>query len=1028
MSPRSIVQRLLPWSRPMMKQVCPPDTPPDLLGPLRPIPEIGYEVHRKHRRWPWVVCGVVLLVASYEIRTSALQAWVFSHLAARMTYTLGDGPSPRIAFPTGGPFDERYGYTRIPAFERRLTERGYRVVRQAQLSPLAARLARFDVRPPYPEPAAAGLTIRDRAGALLYDTRAGHAGFGTPTAVPALLADTLGFLEDRRLQALADPQANPVIDWGRLGKASILYAGRQIGLPVPLEGGSTLATQLEKFQHAVGGRTASPVDKLRQMTAASLQAYRAGVDTRPERQQILLEYLNTMPLGAAPGWGEVNGLPDGLLAWFGLTPMQVFAALDSPDPAERAQAYKVTLALLCAARGPSFYLVHQRPALEARIRAYLTLLTDAGILDPAFAARVRPLPLPFVRKAPPPPRLMLQRKAVLHLRGALRQLLGEPNPYVLDRLHLDVASTLDLGLQEAVADLFSRLRDPAYVHAAGLVGEHLLRRGDPADVAYSFLLFERTPAGNLERVHYDTLGRAFDINDAMKMELGSTAKLRTLVHYLELMVGLHGELAGRPQSALRQRAREALDPLTRWAAETLATQPTLALDPFLEQALDRSYSGNPDEMFFTGGGAQTFANFDRSENFRRYSVREGLVQSVNLVYVRLMRDLVRYHAARLPYDPARVLDTPQDPDRRRLLAEIADQESRDVLATAYRDQRDLPPREVERRLLGRHAKDPRYWAMLFYAGHPGATTEALAAWLAERIGPLSPSTLAHLTKAYGNPQLTLADFGFLLGRHPLEVWCAGQLQAEPHLPWSRLVELSTNARRLAAAWLFKTHNRAAQDRRLRIRIEADAFARMTPAWRRLGFPFAHLVPSLATAIGSSADRPDALAELMGILVNDGVRQDRVAIPTLRFAAGTPYETVLARRAGQSERVLPTAVAQAVRPILAAVVREGTARRVAGAFTLDSTALVVGGKTGSGDNRYKTFARGGALKASRAVSRTAAFAFYLGDRYFGVITASVEGPEAGEYEFTSALPVAVLKLLAPAIMRTIEVAPPARVSR
>jgi len=163
-------------------------------------------------------------------------------------------------------------------------------------------------------------------------------------------------------------------------------------------------------------------------------------------------------------------------------------------------------------------------------------------------------------------------------------------------------------------------------------------------------------------------------------------------------------------------------------------------------------------------------------------------------------------------------------------------------------------------------------------------------------------------------------------------------------------------------------------------------------------------------------------------VNDGVRQDRVAIPTLRFAAGTPYETVLARRAGQSERVLPTAVAQAVRPILAAVVREGTARRVAGAFTLGSTALVVGGKTGSGDNRYKTFARGGALKASRAVSRTAAFAFYLGDRYFGVITASVEGPEAGEYEFTSALPVAVLKLLAPAIMRTIEVAPPARVSR
>jgi hypothetical protein len=49
-----------------------------------------------------------------------------------------------------------------------------------------------------------------------------------------------------------------------------------------------------------------------------------------------------------------------------------------------------------------------------------------------------------------------------------------------------------------------------------------------------------------------------------------------------------------------------------------------------------------------------------------------------------------------------------------------------------------------------------------------------------------------------------------------------------------------------------------------------------------------------------------------------------------------------------------------------------------------------------------------------VSRTAAFAFYIGDRYFGIITASVAGKAAGEYQFTSALPLSVLRLLAPAI--------------
>jgi hypothetical protein len=41
-------------------------------------------------------------------------------------------------------------------------------------------------------------------------------------------------------------------------------------------------------------------------------------------------------------------------------------------------------------------------------------------------------------------------------------------------------------------------------------------------------------------------------------------------------------------------------------------------------------------------------------------------------------------------------------------------------------------------------------------------------------------------------------------------------------------------------------------------------------------------------------------------------------------------------------------------------------------------------------------------------------FYIGDRYFGVISASVLGKQAENYTFTSALPVAILKLLAPAL--------------
>jgi hypothetical protein len=114
-------------------------------------------------------------------------------------------------------------------------------------------------------------------------------------------------------------------------------------------------------------------------------------------------------------------------------------------------------------------------------------------------------------------------------------------------------------------------------------------------------------------------------------------------------------------------------------------------------------------------------------------------------------------------------------------------------------------------------------------------------------------------------------------------------------------------------------------------------------------------------------------------------------------------------------VVPPVGARPARSVLGAVVERGTAARLHGAF-VDSTGapIWVGGKTGTGDNRFDTFGRGRRLISSRAVSRTAAFAFCLGDRYYGVVTASVLGPEADQYTFTSVLPVEVLRRLAPSI--------------
>jgi hypothetical protein len=90
---------------------------------------------------------------------------------------------------------------------------------------------------------------------------------------------------------------------------------------------------------------------------------------------------------------------------------------------------------------------------------------------------------------------------------------------------------------------------------------------------------------------------------------------------------------------------------------------------------------------------------------------------------------------------------------------------------------------------------------------------------------------------------------------------------------------------------------------------------------------------------------------------------------------------------------------------------------AGAFKLaDGTPLALGGKTGTGDNRI-VIGRGSARGV--ALNRTATFVFYLGPRHFGTLTAYVMGPEAGKYNFTSALPVQILKSMGPVILPHLE---------
>ena len=164
-------------------------------------------------------------------------------------------------------------------------------------------------------------------------------------------------------------------------------------------------------------------------------------------------------------------------------------------------------------------------------------------------------------------------------------------------------------------------------------------------------------------------------------------------------------------------------------------------------------------------------------------------------------------------------------------------------------------------------------------------------------------------------------------------WLVGYLLNNPDAKFSQIVKASQFERQEVYSWLFKSRHKSARDSRIRTMLEIEAFLDIHQRWQQVGYPFDHLVPSLATAIGSSGDRPAALAELVGTILNDGVRRPALRVDSLQFAVDTPYETRLVSDPDNGKRVMPVEVARALRGALSQVVDAGTAKRVAGSFTL-----------------------------------------------------------------------------------------------
>src|SRR5689334_13547190 len=148
-----------------------------------------------------IILGILVLTyAAYtEFQASRLQARYFSGVARDMRFSLEPGPSSSIRFPQTGPYDQRLGYSDLPAFLKRLQVKGYEIESQARVTPRLGNLIQAGYAPPYGEKSQAGLQILDCRAQPLFSFAYPERVYKDFDSVPPSIVKTLLFIENREL-------------------------------------------------------------------------------------------------------------------------------------------------------------------------------------------------------------------------------------------------------------------------------------------------------------------------------------------------------------------------------------------------------------------------------------------------------------------------------------------------------------------------------------------------------------------------------------------------------------------------------------------------------------------------------------------------------------------------------------------------------------------------------------------------------------------------------------------------------------
>src|SRR5262249_32534203 len=159
----------------------------------------------------------------------------------------------------------------------------------------------------------------------------------------------------------------------------------------------------------------------------------------------------------------------------------------------------------------------------------------------------------------------------------------------------------------------------------------------------------------------------------------------------------------------------------------------------------------------------------REDDFKQPTVKEALRESINLAFIRIMRDVAYHFIYRGPDSSGKVLQDPRHPDRTAYLSRFADHEGRVFMRHFYRKYQGLARDEILPEFLDNIRPAPHRYAVIYRTVVPEGNLQQFAKFMRAQFpgSTMTDGDLAALYEKYGIDKFSLQDRGYLARVHPL---------------------------------------------------------------------------------------------------------------------------------------------------------------------------------------------------------------------------------------------------------------------